>query len=454
MTSERDFDNLLRSWLDESAQTPPHTGRALASVLSETAHTRPRSAWLVRLGGEPMPDLSRSALNRMVPLGLAALAAVVVLAIGIGLISRASEKVGNPTPVPIPTQGATPTPGPFGGGLILVYDKTSHPGRFDVLAVDPATGGHTLLGNVPSNDASSLSFQWAQDRKHVLMTDNGGGRTLTLDAPTDAGRQLTFTCCGMPGSLSPTGDRVAAVQTGASGVVDVVVANIDGTGLREFPLPAGADVPGGGVSWSPDQSAVAVAGCLPCNTAEYGELPNAVNHGHVFVVPLDGSPVRQLLDDTHGGFGVPAWSRDGATFLTGKGDCQAGEMVPHCNNDRLMVSIVSVVVADGSERTLLDADQIGGVEQIGQPLVSPDGRRIAFSAWSGDGTDSNVFLMDPDGNNLVQLVAGSFPQWSPDGEWLLFSRPHADQFFDVNTWIIAVNGGEPRYVGAYSGATW
>jgi Tol biopolymer transport system component len=258
----------------------------------------------------------------------------------------------------------------------------------------------------------------------------------------------------MAGSLSPAGDLVAALQTDTTGVVDVVVANIDGTGRRALPLPAGADVRGGGVSWSPDQSAAAVAGCLPCNTAEYGMPPNAVNHDHVFIVPLDGSPVRQFLDDTHGGFGVPAWSRDGATFLTGKADCQAGEMIPHCNNDRLTFSIVSVAVADGSQRTLVAADQIGGVEQIGQPMVSPDGRRIAFSAWSGDGTDSNVFVMDPDGGNLVQLVAGSFPQWSPDGEWLLFSRAHEDQFLDFDTWIIGVNGGEPRYLGAYSGATW
>jgi Tol biopolymer transport system component len=393
-------------------------------------------------------------MSRFAAIGLASAAAIVAVVIGVGLITRPWQNVGNPTPVPIPTQGATPTPGPFGGGLILVYDKTSHPGQFDVLAVDPATGGQTLLGSVPSSDASWLVFQWATDRRHVLMTGNGGGQALTLGAPTDAGRQLTFVCCGMAGSLSPAGDLVAALQTDTTGVVDVVVANIDGTGRRALPLPAGADVRGGGVSWSPDQSAAAVAGCLPCNTAEYGMPPNAVNHDHVFIVPLDGSPVRQFLDDTQGGFGVPAWSRDGATFLTGKADCQAGEMIPHCNNDRLTFSIVSVAVADGSQRTLVAADQIGGVEQIGQPMVSPDGRRIAFSAWSGDGTDSNVFVMDPDGGNLVQLVAGSFPQWSPDGEWLLFSRAHADQFLDFDTWIIGVNGGEPRYLGAYSGATW
>jgi Tol biopolymer transport system component len=447
MTTEREFDALLRSWLDEEARSDPPE-RILASVLGETAHSRPRSAWLVRLGGNPMPDAGRTGMHRMVPISLAAAAISLAIIIGLGLALRSSPDVG-PTPQPIPSEGATPTPAPLGGGLILVYEKTSLPGQFDVLAVDPASGGQTLLGSVLSSDASWLLFQWAPDRKHVLMSPN-----VPLDAQTNAGRLLTFVCCGMAGSLSPTGDRVAALQPGTSGLLDVVVANIDGTGQRLLPLPAGADVRGGGVSWSPDQSAVAAAGCLPCNTAEYGKLPNAVNHDHVFVVPLDGSPVGQLLDDTHGGYGAPAWSRDGATFLVGKADCQAAEMIPHCNNDRLTFSIVLVAVADGNQRTLVTANQLGGVEQIGQPRVSPDGRRIAFSAWSGDGTDSNVFVMDPDGNNLVQLVAGSFPQWSPDGDWLLFSRPQADQFFGLDTWIIGVNGREPRYLGAYSGATW
>jgi Tol biopolymer transport system component len=444
--TEMEFEQRLRADFQELVDiaAPPSLRINVAAIpdISSVADRR-------RVGGSLFPRISRFAV-----IGLASAAAIVAVAIVVGLIARPWQNVGNPTPVPAPTQGATPTPGPIGGGLILVYDKTSHPGQFDVLAVDPATGGQTLLGSVAGNDASWLAFQWATDRRHVLMTGNSGGQALSLGAPTDAGRQLTFICCGMAGSLSPTGDQVAYLQTDPSGVLDIVVANGDGTGRRVLPLPAGADVRGGGVSWSPDESAVAVAGCLPCNTAEYGKPPNAVNHDHVFVVPLDDSPVRQLLDDTHGGFGVPAWSTDGATLLTGKADCQVGEMIPHCNNDRLTFSIVSVAVADGSQRTLVAADQIGGVEQIGQPMVSPDGGRIAFSAWSGDGTDSKVFVMDPGGSNLVQLVAGSFPQWSPDGQWLLFSRPHADQFFDLDMWVIGVNGGEPRNVGNLSGATW
>jgi Tol biopolymer transport system component len=129
-------------------------------------------------------------------------------------------------------------------------------------------------------------------------------------------------------------------------------------------------------------------------------------------------------------------------------------MIPDCNNERLTFSIISVAVSDATHRTLITANQLGAVEQIGPPAFSPDGSRIAFSAWSGDGMDSNVFVMDPDGRNLVQLVAGSFPQWSPDGEWLLFSKPHADLFLDLDTWIIGADGKNLRHIGVFAGGAW
>jgi hypothetical protein len=104
MTSERDFDALLRSWFDESAPSGPPQG-LLPSVQTVTAHTRPRPAWLVRLGGEPMPEPGSSGLNRFAPLALAATAIAVALLIGIGLFVRLTN-VG-PSPVPGPTHNSS-----------------------------------------------------------------------------------------------------------------------------------------------------------------------------------------------------------------------------------------------------------------------------------------------------------------------------------------------------------
>lgn len=60
-----------------------------------------------------------------------------------------------------------------------------------------------------------------------------------------------------------------------------------------------------------------------------------------------------------------------------------------------------------------------------QPLWSPDGRRIAFSAAAKDG-GYHIFTMDADGKNIRQITRGETPHyapnWSPDGERLAFYR--------------------------------
>lgn len=109
MTTEREFDALLRSWFDASApsEQPP---ALLESVVSTTAHTRPRPAWLVRLGGEPMPQAGRRELNRFAPLAIATTALIVALLIGIRVLVG-PPNIGPPHN-PRPSQSATADPEP------------------------------------------------------------------------------------------------------------------------------------------------------------------------------------------------------------------------------------------------------------------------------------------------------------------------------------------------------
>ena len=58
------------------------------------------------------------------------------------------------------------------------------------------------------------------------------------------------------------------------------------------------------------------------------------------------------------------------------------------------------------------------------PSWSPDGRRIAFESWRVGNHD--VYVMDADGKNVVQLndnlAWDAFPAWSPEGITLLLPR--------------------------------
>jgi TolB protein len=59
---------------------------------------------------------------------------------------------------------------------------------------------------------------------------------------------------------------------------------------------------------------------------------------------------------------------------------------------------------------------------------SPEGTRIAFV--SGREGNCDIFVMDPDGSNLLNLTQSEedelYPSWSPDGSRIVFSKPTAD----------------------------
>ena len=57
----------------------------------------------------------------------------------------------------------------------------------------------------------------------------------------------------------------------------------------------------------------------------------------------------------------------------------------------------------------------------GSPEFSPDGRRIAFDAWTGSADSSRIFIMNSDGSDLKDLGLGIIPAFSPDGNRIAFT---------------------------------
>jgi len=88
-------------------------------------------------------------------------------------------------------------------------------------------------------------------------------------------------------------------------------------------------------------------------------------------------------------------------------------------------------------------------ETYGRGAVSPDGRRVAFSAPLGPASLGRygLFVIGVDGSGLVQVTApgvGDFdPAWGPDGSWLVVSRDERGNFEPscCVLWRISLTGG-------------
>ena len=121
---------------------------------------------------------------------------------------------------------------------------------------------------------------------------------------------------------------------------------------------------------------------------------------------------------------APKWSPDGSKTLFSS------------NRERLGSFDVFVMNRDGTNLVKVSGDGGGWGE-----WWSPDGGRIVFSGTLSEGTvETQLFTVDPDGNNLVQLTNlnghAYGPKWSPDGRRIAFSlsttTPRSSDIYVVN----------------------
>jgi Tol biopolymer transport system component len=78
-------------------------------------------------------------------------------------------------------------------------------------------------------------------------------------------------------------------------------------------------------------------------------------------------------------------------------------------------------------------------EELGEPDWSPDGTRLAVSAW-GDAGES-VYTMKPDGSDRTLVLRNAYsPSWSPDGNLLVVVRD------DESGSSLAIVSADGRYV--------
>ncbi|MCJ7797284.1 MAG: hypothetical protein MUQ56_11060, partial [Thermoleophilia bacterium] len=181
---------------------------------------------------------------------------------------------------------------------------------------------------------------------------------------------------------------------------DIFLANADGSGLEQLTTDLGVV----SFSWSPDGEQIALLSDVD---------------GGLYLIRADGSGRTRLAQETPG-VAAFSWSPDGEqiVFVDGRSVYRIG--------------------ADGSGLIELLTDLTEPFDVAWSPL----GDRIAVVATTigTAGEGAGLFVMNADGSQFAQVATyAEAPEWSPDGNWLAFTRP-----FPGSLCIVQVDGSNLR----------
>lgn len=117
-----------------------------------------------------------------------------------------------------------------------------------------------------------------------------------------------------------------------------------------------------------------------------------------------------------------------------------------------MLGQLGVMAPDGSHRQILPTGN--DLDFASEPAVSPDGKRVAFSAMTHDQWD--LYVMNVDGSDRRQVTSDSAhdfgPAWSPDGDSLVFTHTPVELLAPSVLTVIAVNGTGRRELVSWGSA--
>ncbi len=95
----------------------------------------------------------------------------------------------------------------------------------------------------------------------------------------------------------------------------------------------------------------------------------------------------------------------------------------------------------------------GRYDQAYSPRISPDGKKIAFSAWT-EGGYHDLYVYDRDSKTTARLTEDraidTFPVWSPDGRWIYFT---SDRSGIYNIYALSTDGATLKQVTNVLGGT-
>jgi len=269
-----------------------------------------------------------------------------------------------------------------------------HDGAARVYAVNPDGSGRHPLTTTPGA-AFEGSPAYSPDGRRIAYTC-GNFELCLMNA--DGSAQMRLTTGAWPQELrydsdpawSPDGTKIVFQRTVARQDA-IFVVNVDGSGLRQIPVPAGVN---SSPSFSPDGTTIAFDHTDVSDEDSFSSEPS-----RIYLVGADGAGLR-LVPGT-GAASDPAWSPD-------------GRRIAYVREYEDVGNRITVINADGTGRAMLTRSELGNA---GSPAWSPDGSRIVF-ALVGQRT-SSLYVVAAAGGQPARLTSRNGmdgePTWQPAG---------------------------------------
>jgi len=273
------------------------------------------------------------------------------------------------------------------------------------------------LTTLTDDIADDFSYAWSPDGtkiaytaddEHIYAMDADGSNKVQLSSDTSENKAPVWSPDGSKiAFLGGTDNFWTATEEGDDGSVTVFgfyshclyMVNADGSGQINLTSHFGS----GSMkkpTWSPDGNKLALMYDRGSGSAH-----------DICIVNADGSNWTALTNDTADN-NSPAWSPDGTK-------------IAFCSYANFNWGIY-VINADGSDQ-FIPTELAGNNEEptsYFDPSWSPNGAKIAHVAHQITGDDYEIYVMDADGSNKVQLTESEAQNrttiWSTDGSKISF----------------------------------